>query len=92
MTKIDGKWQSDPEILDERYLAVKVKGRGVVVFSSCSHAGKTIGFVSPKTFVHTCQKTVASKSITPEHVHELAQRSMLTSNRKEGVQIYVQQW
>ena len=34
-----GGWEDDPWLLDERYLAVKVKGKGVVVFSMCSHAG-----------------------------------------------------
>ena len=29
----------DEVILDERYVAVKIRGRGVVVFSACSHAG-----------------------------------------------------
>lgn len=37
---IDGKsWEPDPWIMDERYLAVHVKGKGVVVFTACSHAG-----------------------------------------------------
>lgn len=36
----DGKsWEPDPWIRDERYLAVHVKGKGVVVFTACSHAG-----------------------------------------------------
>jgi 7,8-dihydropterin-6-yl-methyl-4-(beta-D-ribofuranosyl)aminobenzene 5'-phosphate synthase len=35
----DGTWAPDPWILDERFLAVHVKGRGIVVFSACSHAG-----------------------------------------------------
>jgi 7,8-dihydropterin-6-yl-methyl-4-(beta-D-ribofuranosyl)aminobenzene 5'-phosphate synthase len=34
-----GDWVPDPLQLDERYLAVNVKDRGVIVFSSCSHAG-----------------------------------------------------
>jgi 7,8-dihydropterin-6-yl-methyl-4-(beta-D-ribofuranosyl)aminobenzene 5'-phosphate synthase len=34
-----GGWEPDPLVLDERFLAVHVRGRGVVVFSSCSHAG-----------------------------------------------------
>jgi 7,8-dihydropterin-6-yl-methyl-4-(beta-D-ribofuranosyl)aminobenzene 5'-phosphate synthase len=34
-----GEWEPDPLVLDERFLAVHVRGRGVVVFSSCSHAG-----------------------------------------------------
>lgn len=36
----DGEsWQPDPLVLDERYLAVHVKGKGAVVFTACSHAG-----------------------------------------------------
>ncbi len=32
-------WRPDPLIMDERYLAVKVRGKGMIVFSACSHAG-----------------------------------------------------
>jgi 7,8-dihydropterin-6-yl-methyl-4-(beta-D-ribofuranosyl)aminobenzene 5'-phosphate synthase len=32
-------WEPDPLIMDERFLAVHVRDRGIVVFSSCSHAG-----------------------------------------------------
>ena len=35
----DGNWIPDPWQLDERYLAVNLKGQGIVVFSACSHAG-----------------------------------------------------
>jgi 7,8-dihydropterin-6-yl-methyl-4-(beta-D-ribofuranosyl)aminobenzene 5'-phosphate synthase len=36
----DGKdWEPDELLMDERWLAVHVKGRGLVVFSACSHAG-----------------------------------------------------
>jgi len=31
--------EADPLIMDERYLVAKVRGRGVSVFSACSHAG-----------------------------------------------------
>ncbi|HEY7364991.1 MAG TPA: MBL fold metallo-hydrolase [Methylomirabilota bacterium] len=34
-----GQGQADPLILDERFLAVHVRGRGVSVLSACSHAG-----------------------------------------------------
>jgi 7,8-dihydropterin-6-yl-methyl-4-(beta-D-ribofuranosyl)aminobenzene 5'-phosphate synthase len=34
-----GEWELDEEIVDERYVACKIKNRGWVVFSSCSHAG-----------------------------------------------------
>jgi 7,8-dihydropterin-6-yl-methyl-4-(beta-D-ribofuranosyl)aminobenzene 5'-phosphate synthase len=32
-------WEPDPLILDERYVAVNVQGKGLIVFSACSHAG-----------------------------------------------------
>ena len=36
----DGQaWEPDPLIMDERYVAVHVKGKGQFVFSACSHAG-----------------------------------------------------
>jgi 7,8-dihydropterin-6-yl-methyl-4-(beta-D-ribofuranosyl)aminobenzene 5'-phosphate synthase len=35
----DGEWEPDPLVMDERFLAVHVRDRGIVVFSSCSHAG-----------------------------------------------------
>ena len=34
-----GTWEPDPLIMDERFLAVAVKGKGVIVFTACSHAG-----------------------------------------------------
>jgi 7,8-dihydropterin-6-yl-methyl-4-(beta-D-ribofuranosyl)aminobenzene 5'-phosphate synthase len=35
----DGKGRADPLILDERFVAAHVRGRGVSVLSACSHAG-----------------------------------------------------
>jgi 7,8-dihydropterin-6-yl-methyl-4-(beta-D-ribofuranosyl)aminobenzene 5'-phosphate synthase len=32
-------WEPDPLILDERFLAVHVRDKGLVVFTGCSHAG-----------------------------------------------------
>lgn len=32
-------WVDDPLILDERWLAVRLRGKGIVVFSACAHAG-----------------------------------------------------
>lgn len=34
-----GDWTPDLLIMDERYLAVNVQGKGVIVFTACSHAG-----------------------------------------------------
>ena len=36
----DGQsWEDDPLIMDERFLAAHVKGKGIIVFTACSHAG-----------------------------------------------------
>jgi 7,8-dihydropterin-6-yl-methyl-4-(beta-D-ribofuranosyl)aminobenzene 5'-phosphate synthase len=32
-------WKPDPLVIDERFLAVNVAGKGLVVFTACSHAG-----------------------------------------------------
>jgi 7,8-dihydropterin-6-yl-methyl-4-(beta-D-ribofuranosyl)aminobenzene 5'-phosphate synthase len=32
-------WTPDPLLTDERFLAAHVRGKGLVVFSACSHAG-----------------------------------------------------
>jgi len=32
-------WEPDPLILDERYVAARVKGMGMILFTACSHAG-----------------------------------------------------
>ena len=34
-----GAWEPDPWLMDERYVAAHVKGKGAVVFTACSHAG-----------------------------------------------------
>ena len=34
-----GRLEADPLILDERYVAARVRGRGISVLSACSHAG-----------------------------------------------------
>ena len=38
-TLIDGIWQPDPLILDDRAIVLHVKGKGLVVISGCAHAG-----------------------------------------------------
>ena len=34
-----GTWKSDPLIMDERAVALNIKGKGLVVLSGCAHAG-----------------------------------------------------
>ena len=38
-TAVDAPWGSDELLMDERWIAVNVKGKGLVVLSACSHAG-----------------------------------------------------
>jgi 7,8-dihydropterin-6-yl-methyl-4-(beta-D-ribofuranosyl)aminobenzene 5'-phosphate synthase len=38
-TRPGASWEPDPLLLDERLLVTKVRGLGLIVFSSCSHAG-----------------------------------------------------
>jgi 7,8-dihydropterin-6-yl-methyl-4-(beta-D-ribofuranosyl)aminobenzene 5'-phosphate synthase len=35
----ESDWEPDPLIMDERFVAVNVKDKGIVVFTACSHAG-----------------------------------------------------
>ena len=36
---VSGAWKSDPLIMDERAIAINIKGKGLVVLSGCAHAG-----------------------------------------------------
>jgi len=38
-SKTEKGWEPDPWIMDERWLGVNVAGKGLIVFSACSHAG-----------------------------------------------------
>ena len=38
-SKDGSSWEPDPLIMDERFVAVRVRNKGVVVFTACSHAG-----------------------------------------------------
>lgn len=35
----EAPWESDELLMDERFLAVRLAGKGIIVFSACSHAG-----------------------------------------------------
>lgn len=38
-TEDGADWEPDPLLMDERFVAVGVKGKGVIVLTACSHAG-----------------------------------------------------
>jgi 7,8-dihydropterin-6-yl-methyl-4-(beta-D-ribofuranosyl)aminobenzene 5'-phosphate synthase len=54
----EAPWEPDPLLLDERMLVAKVRGLGLIVFSSCSHAGIVnvcthVRNLFPDTPIHT---------------------------------------
>lgn len=57
---LDGTaWEPDELIKDERYLAVNVAGKGIVVFTACSHAG----VVNVLTHARACFPGVALHAV-----------------------------
>ncbi len=38
-TADNSDWEPDPWLMDERFIAVRIRDKGVMVFSACSHAG-----------------------------------------------------
>jgi metal-dependent hydrolase (beta-lactamase superfamily II) len=34
-----GEWEPDPLVTDERFMVAHVSGKGLVIFTGCSHAG-----------------------------------------------------
>jgi 7,8-dihydropterin-6-yl-methyl-4-(beta-D-ribofuranosyl)aminobenzene 5'-phosphate synthase len=57
---LDGSgWESDELVMDERFLAVNVAGKGLVVFTACSHAG----VVNVLKHARTCFPDVALHAV-----------------------------
>ena len=54
-TLVDGSWQPDPLIRDDRAIVMNVKGKGLVVLSGCAHAGiiNTINYAKQISGVET---------------------------------------
>ena len=73
-------WEPDPLLMDERFVAVKVNGKGAIVFTACSHAG----VVNVMTHARACLQGTplhgvlggfhlsgSNERIIPETVHAL---------------------
>jgi 7,8-dihydropterin-6-yl-methyl-4-(beta-D-ribofuranosyl)aminobenzene 5'-phosphate synthase len=80
-------WEPDPLILDERYVAVSVRDRGIVVFTACSHAGvinvlkdAQKGFPTKPLLavVGGLHLSGANEKIIPETVHALGEFGLET--------------
>jgi 7,8-dihydropterin-6-yl-methyl-4-(beta-D-ribofuranosyl)aminobenzene 5'-phosphate synthase len=74
-------WDPDPLIMDERFVAVHVRDKGLVVFTACSHAGVVnVLFHARESFPSIPLYAVAggfhlsaaNEKIIPETVHDLA--------------------
>jgi len=73
-------WEPDPLIMDERFLAVNVRDKGIVVFTACSHAGVVnVLLHARETFAATklfgiaggFHLSAANERIIPETVDDL---------------------
>lgn len=74
-------WEPDPWIVDERFLAVNVRDKGLVVFTACSHAGVVNVLEQARTcfpdtplyaVVGGFHLSAANEKIIPETVRDLA--------------------
>jgi 7,8-dihydropterin-6-yl-methyl-4-(beta-D-ribofuranosyl)aminobenzene 5'-phosphate synthase len=73
-------WEPDPLLTDERFLAVHVRNKGLVVFSACSHAGivnvmhrarAMLPDVKPHAVIGGFHLSGPNEAIIPETVRDL---------------------
>ena len=78
----DGTWALDELLLDERFVAVEVAGKGLFVFTACSHAGLVNVLLAAKArfpdvplygVMGGFHLSGATEAIIPETVEALAQ-------------------
>jgi 7,8-dihydropterin-6-yl-methyl-4-(beta-D-ribofuranosyl)aminobenzene 5'-phosphate synthase len=90
---VSGVWKSDPLIMDERAVAVNVKGKGLVVVSGCAHAGiiNTVTYAQQITGIekvytvmggfHLAGKTFENRiQPTIEELHKINPRLIVPSH------------
>lgn len=78
---MDGSaWEPDPLIVDERFVTVHVRDKGLVVFSACSHAGVVNVLLHAREYFPSIplyavaggfHLSAANEKIIPETVHDL---------------------
>ena len=80
-TEDGAEWEPDELLMDERWLAVNVSGKGLVVLSACSHAGivnvlRHARATFPETPIHAVMGGLhlsgANEEIIPQTVAGLA--------------------
>ena len=77
-TLIDGIWQPDPLILDDRAIVLHVKGKGLVVISGCAHAGiiNTIAYAQHITGVKNIYAVMGGFHLAGKDIEERIQPSI----------------
>ena len=80
-------WEPDELLMDERFLAVNVKGKGLVVLSACSHAGvvnvltharRALPSIRLHAVMGGLHLSGTNERIIPETVRDLAQFELTT--------------
>jgi 7,8-dihydropterin-6-yl-methyl-4-(beta-D-ribofuranosyl)aminobenzene 5'-phosphate synthase len=54
-TLLNGSWEPDPTIIDDRAIVMNVKNKGLIILSGCAHAGiiNTINYAKQATGIET---------------------------------------
>jgi 7,8-dihydropterin-6-yl-methyl-4-(beta-D-ribofuranosyl)aminobenzene 5'-phosphate synthase len=80
-------WEPDELLMDERFLAIRIKGKGLVVLSACSHAGIVNVLTHARSMfpgvpIHCAMGGLhlsgTNERIIPETVRDLAQFEIAT--------------
>ncbi|WVR03795.1 hypothetical protein IAU60_000790 [Kwoniella sp. DSM 27419] len=82
-------WFNDPLIMDERYIVVDVKGHGLVVFSSCSHAGICNVVHSLQPFQRPLHAIVGGLHLAPVEKQPAAETVQFLSERIDPPPKYI---
>ncbi|KAH8119389.1 beta-lactamase-like protein [Phellopilus nigrolimitatus] len=84
-------WIAEPHIMDERYAAIDVLGKGLIIFSACSHAG-IVNIVTDavKTFHRPIHMVIGGLHLGgPEFAERIAPTVDFLSNRLRPSPTYV---
>ncbi|EIW68999.1 hypothetical protein TREMEDRAFT_62716 [Tremella mesenterica DSM 1558] len=86
----DKGWFTDELIMDERYITVDVKGKGLVIFSPCSHAGICNVIIEAiKRHDRPIHMVVGGFHLVPSHSQPVAETIDFLSNRIHPKPAYI---
>ncbi|ODN76528.1 hypothetical protein L202_05195 [Cryptococcus amylolentus CBS 6039] len=84
-----GEWFSDTMIMDERYIVIDVKGKGLIVFSSCSHAGICNVITSLLPLTRPIYAIIGGLHLVPTNIQPAAQTVDFIARKVEPEVQYV---